>query len=93
MKTHLTSRAPLGKFEMGRTLCGHTVTGHDIAAKGEDPTCLRCLKYKNKQKRPTCPHCQSTDLDLGATGLDLCKACGGLSRGGKTLREAGDYNV
>lgn len=33
-----------------------------------------------------CPHCDSLDVDRGATGLDLCNACGGFSRDGKELR-------
>jgi ribosomal protein L37AE/L43A len=24
---------------------------------------------------PACPHCGSTDVDRGATGLDECRAC------------------
>jgi len=34
----------------------------------------------------TCPHCGADDLDKGATGLDLCDRCGGLSRDGRALR-------
>lgn len=37
----------------------------------------------------SCPHCQSTNVDRGATGLDQCRDCDGLSRDGKTLSEAG----
>lgn len=37
---------------------------------------------------PHCPHCGGQDMDYGATGLNECNTCGGLSRGGKTLREA-----
>lgn len=35
-----------------------------------------------------CPHCKSLDMDPGATGLDECNACGGLSRNGKRLKTA-----
>ena len=34
-----------------------------------------------------CPHCCGIDLDRGATGLDECRLCGGLSRDGMTLGE------
>lgn len=37
-----------------------------------------------------CPHCGSTDIDRGATDLDACNACGGLSRNGQTLRAAAE---
>jgi glycosyltransferase A (GT-A) superfamily protein (DUF2064 family) len=33
-----------------------------------------------------CPHCESTNLDYGATGLDECNDCGGLSRDGEVLK-------
>jgi hypothetical protein len=33
----------------------------------------------------TCPHCGAGDVDRGATGLDLCTRCGGLSRNGQPL--------
>lgn len=33
-----------------------------------------------------CPHCSGIDLDKGATGMDSCRSCGGLSRDGKPLR-------
>ena len=36
----------------------------------------------------TCPHCGGRKIDRGATGLDLCETCGGLSRDGRTLAEA-----
>jgi hypothetical protein len=36
---------------------------------------------------PTCPHCGSSDVDRGATGLDECRQCGGLSREGRTLSD------
>lgn len=35
-----------------------------------------------------CPHCGSRNVDPGATGLDSCNDCGGLSRDGRPLREA-----
>lgn len=34
----------------------------------------------------TCPHCGAPDVDRGATGLDVCTRCGGLSRDGQPLR-------
>lgn len=36
----------------------------------------------------SCPHCGSTNVDPGATGLDLCRDCGGLSRSGRALEPA-----
>lgn len=36
---------------------------------------------------PLCPHCGSDDMEPGATGLDRCKGCDGLSRGGLRLGE------
>ena len=33
-----------------------------------------------------CPHCGAGGLEKGATGLDLCDVCGGLSRDGRALR-------
>lgn len=33
----------------------------------------------------TCPHCGDEHLEKGATGLDLCTRCGGLSRDGHAL--------
>lgn len=35
-----------------------------------------------------CPHCGSSDMDRGATGLDMCNVCGGLSRGGRSATES-----
>lgn len=32
-----------------------------------------------------CPHCGSTDVDRGGTALDMCRACGGMSRNGVPL--------
>jgi hypothetical protein len=34
---------------------------------------------------PDCPHCGSSNVDGGVTGLDLCEDCGGLSRDGEIL--------
>lgn len=34
---------------------------------------------------PPCPHCGSVDVSRGATGLDQCRQCDGLSRDGQTL--------
>lgn len=39
---------------------------------------------KSTEPKP-CPHCESTDMDRGATGLDQCNKCGGLSRDGVKL--------
>ena len=33
----------------------------------------------------TCPHCGSNEVDRGATSLDQCRSCGGLSREGRPL--------
>lgn len=33
-----------------------------------------------REEYPNCPHCGSYDMDRGATGLDLCNKCGGLTR-------------
>lgn len=33
----------------------------------------------------TCPHCGAEPVERGATGLDVCTRCGGLSRDGKML--------
>lgn len=40
-----------------------------------------------------CPHCNAGDVDVdrGATGLDLCRRCGGLSRAGRPLAPANEY--
>ena len=50
MKSHVIARAPLNRFEMGRTLCGVMVVGNDVAGPGEKPTCLRCLKFMDEKK-------------------------------------------
>jgi hypothetical protein len=39
------------------------------------------------QSEKTCPHCGSTDIDPGATGLDMCRTCDGLSRDGLILSD------
>jgi predicted RNA-binding Zn-ribbon protein involved in translation (DUF1610 family) len=39
-----------------------------------------------------CPHCGHSDVDRGATGLDECNQCGGLSREGMTLQEHAKRN-
>lgn len=36
-------------------------------------------------KAQRCPHCGSSTLDRGFTGLDACSTCGGLSCSGRTL--------
>ncbi len=33
----------------------------------------------------TCPHCGVEAIERGATGLDVCTRCGGLSRDGAVL--------
>lgn len=38
-----------------------------------------------RQFFPACPHCDSRQMDWGATGLNLCESCGGLSREGKAI--------
>ncbi len=40
-------------------------------------------RHPSSQK--PCPHCGSTDMDRGATGLDRCNNCDGLSRDGQVL--------
>lgn len=42
----------------------------------------------------TCPHCGAAvdDVDRGATGLDLCTRCGGLSRRGKALQRVQPFS-
>lgn len=39
----------------------------------------------------TCPHCGDAGLEKGATGLDLCTKCGGLSRAGRALRRNQEF--
>jgi hypothetical protein len=41
----------------------------------------------------SCPHCGSSNLDRGETGLDMCNGCGGLSRSGLTLAEAEEWKL
>lgn len=41
----------------------------------------------------TCPHCGDEGLEKGATGLDLCTKCGGLSRDGRALRRNHPFRV
>lgn len=41
----------------------------------------------------SCPHCGAEDLEAGATGLDLCTKCGGLSRDGHALRRNQPFQV
>lgn len=44
-------------------------------------------QHKGTPETPACPHCGSPAMDRGATGLDLCNDCGGLSRDGKVLSQ------
>ena len=39
----------------------------------------------------SCPHCGAGGLETGATGLDLCQVCGGLSRDGRRLASRQPY--
>jgi hypothetical protein len=61
---------------------------HDLCTGECDCRCHGRFWYDPSTE--PCPHCGSNNVDRGFTGLDLCEDCGGLSRAGKTLRQASE---
>lgn len=74
----LVEWAPAGFEDAAKAQVG---AAHNVEAKPAHEDCAW----------PGCPHCGFDVTDIGATGLDLCGNCGGLSRGGKPLQRETDY--
>jgi hypothetical protein len=67
-----------------------TTLGLKLCAKHNDFVMGATDQHKGTPEAPACPHCGSPAMDRGATGLDLCNDCGGLSRDGKVLKPVGN---
>jgi ribosomal protein L37AE/L43A len=75
----------MAEFELRRTADREWVCGYMVGRTRN--AFLRELGIEDGER---CPHCGAANIDRGATGLDQCNICSGLSRAGRALDDVSE---